>query len=256
MTLAVTAPRRRDVLRIVGGIILAGVAVAIAGYGLCINAWYGAMLGKTAEASTMLAGLSVTADVLALVLPTTATVLWRDARHALAFAAWGLWGVTVTITLMATIGFASLNVADTTAARGKVADENAGLAELSQPAPQRARHHRRAEARGEPRGRLAGRPGPRRGGVAADPRLRGDHALDVRPGLRRGAEPSTSSRRRPAPRPPRRRAPRRRGEARAPASDHCRRSAGGRPPQGSSSGQPSASSTSLRSTCTWPASSA
>ena len=31
--------------------------------------WYGATLGKTAEASTMLAGLSVTADILALALP-------------------------------------------------------------------------------------------------------------------------------------------------------------------------------------------
>jgi len=130
-TPSVTIPTRRSIPRIAGSILLGGVAVAIASFGLCINAWYGTTLGKTSEASIMLAGLSVTADILALVLPATATILWREARHAMAFAAWSLWVVTVTITLMASIGFASVNVADTVAARGKVADENAGLAALA-----------------------------------------------------------------------------------------------------------------------------
>jgi hypothetical protein len=128
---SVTVPIARNIPRIAGSILLGGVAVAIAGCGLCINAWYGATLGRTSEASTMLAGLSITADILALVLPSTATILWREARHTMAFAAWSLWVVTVTITLMASVGFASVNVADTVAARGKVADENAGLAALA-----------------------------------------------------------------------------------------------------------------------------
>ena len=41
--------------------------------------------------------------------------------------AWLLWSITIVITLMATIGFAALNVADTTAARGKIAADAAVL---------------------------------------------------------------------------------------------------------------------------------
>jgi len=55
---------------------LAGVAVAIAWHGVRINQWYGASLGKTEEASTLLAGLSVCADGLALVLPSAAVAVW------------------------------------------------------------------------------------------------------------------------------------------------------------------------------------
>jgi hypothetical protein len=44
--------------------------VAVAG--IRINAWYGGTLGRTPEASTLLSGLSVSADVLALILPTSA----------------------------------------------------------------------------------------------------------------------------------------------------------------------------------------
>jgi hypothetical protein len=42
-------------------------AVAIAWHGVRINQWYGASLGKTEETSTLLAGLSVCADGLALI---------------------------------------------------------------------------------------------------------------------------------------------------------------------------------------------
>jgi hypothetical protein len=54
--------------------IRASTAGAIAWYGFNINAWYGATLGQNTEASALLAGLSVTADVLALVLPAIANV--------------------------------------------------------------------------------------------------------------------------------------------------------------------------------------
>jgi hypothetical protein len=42
-------------MRIAGAIVLGIVALAIAFYGLQINRWYGASLGKTAEASALLA---------------------------------------------------------------------------------------------------------------------------------------------------------------------------------------------------------
>lgn len=129
--LAVRPPVRRvGVTRLIGALVLAGIACAIAWYGLNINAWYGATLGKTAEASLWLAGLSVAADALALVLPAAARTLWQDGKRSEAAMAWGLWGTTIVTALMATIGFAAVNIADTTAARGSIASERAGLVSL------------------------------------------------------------------------------------------------------------------------------
>jgi hypothetical protein len=101
--------------------ILVVIALAIAWFGIRINAWYGAMLGRTAEASLLLAGLSVAADSLALVLPATGRMLWLDRRLGAAAMAWGLWSLTTVIALLASVGFASLNIADVTAARAKTA---------------------------------------------------------------------------------------------------------------------------------------
>jgi hypothetical protein len=101
--------------------VLVVIALAIAWFGIRINAWYGAMLGRTAEASLLLAGLSVAADSLALVLPATGRMLWLDRRLGAAALAWGLWSLTTVIALLASVGFASLNIADVTAARAKTA---------------------------------------------------------------------------------------------------------------------------------------
>jgi hypothetical protein len=113
-------------LRIAGGLILAGVALAMAWYGMRIDQWYGASLGKTEEASTLLACLSVCADT-PLVLPSSALALWADGRRTVAGAAWAVWGVVLVVTLLASVGFASINIADTTAAGARVADQGAGL---------------------------------------------------------------------------------------------------------------------------------
>jgi hypothetical protein len=99
----------------------------VAWFGIRINAWYGSTLGRTPEASTFLSGLSVSADVLALILPTTARTLWTDRRRMAAVVAWALWTITIAVALMATVGFAALNIADTTAARAKTVTERAGL---------------------------------------------------------------------------------------------------------------------------------
>src|SRR5262249_2144566 len=80
----VTAPceplpaARRHPLRMAAALILAGLAVAIAWVGIRINQWYGASLGKTQDASALLAGLSISADALQLVLPSAALALWTD----------------------------------------------------------------------------------------------------------------------------------------------------------------------------------
>jgi MarR family protein len=113
--------------RAAGGAALAALAVAVAWFGIRINAWYGGTLGRTPEASALLSGLSVSADVLALILPTTARTLWTDRRRMAAAVAWALWTITIAVALMATVGFAALNIADTTAARAKTVTERATL---------------------------------------------------------------------------------------------------------------------------------
>jgi hypothetical protein len=124
---AIPAARRRNAFRFIGGTVLAAIAVGIAWFGLQINAWYGASLGKTTEAGMLLAGLSVAADILALILPAAACALWFERHRAAALTAWAVWTMTIAITLMASIGFASLNIADTIAARAKIAAESGGL---------------------------------------------------------------------------------------------------------------------------------
>ena len=91
------------VTRAAGGAALAALAVAVAWFGIRINAWYGGTLGRNSEASTLLSGLSVLADVLALILPTAARTLWTDRRRMAAAVAWTLWTITVAVALMATV---------------------------------------------------------------------------------------------------------------------------------------------------------
>jgi hypothetical protein len=91
--------------------------MAVAWFGIRINAWYGGTLGRIPDASTLLSGLSVSADVLALILPTTARTPWTDRRRMAAAVAWALWSITIAVALMTTVGFAALNIADTTAER-------------------------------------------------------------------------------------------------------------------------------------------
>ena len=79
------------------------------------------------EASSLIAGLSVSADVLALFLPAAGRTLWVEGHRAGSGVAWALWTITIVITLMATVGFAALNIADTTAVRGKIAAESMAL---------------------------------------------------------------------------------------------------------------------------------
>ena len=117
------ASRSRALLQATASLGLAGLASAIAWFGIQINAWYGGTLGATAEASSLISGLSVSADILALILPAAARTLWFNCHRVGSAVAWALWTVTIVITFMATVGFAALNIADTTAARGKIVAE-------------------------------------------------------------------------------------------------------------------------------------
>jgi hypothetical protein len=106
---------------------LGAVAAAIAWYGIRLNAWYGGTLGKTSEARELFAGGSVCVDLLAILLPDRIVGFWVDRRFGLALIALMVWFVTVAIAVLASAGFAGVNIADTSAARAKIAAESAGL---------------------------------------------------------------------------------------------------------------------------------
>ena len=103
------------------------LAGAIAFFGLRINAWYGSSLAADPTAAYLLAGLSVCADLIALLMPTVARTMALAGQRTEARAAWALAVVALGVSLLAAIGFAAVNIADSTAGRDKVATQAAGL---------------------------------------------------------------------------------------------------------------------------------
>jgi hypothetical protein len=115
-------------VRAAGSVFLAALAAAIAWFGLRINAWYGDTLGKTAEASAMRSGLSISADVLALYQPRLACS--RAIGNSQRLVSPGAPdAMTILIALLVAVGLAALNIADTTTARSKVTSESTLLTE-------------------------------------------------------------------------------------------------------------------------------
>ena len=115
------------IVRALGSLALASLAVSIAWFGVQINAWYWSTLGRTPDASRWFAGLSISIELLAFILPTIGGALWLYGRRAASLVAWAIYPPTVAVTVLATIGFASVNIADTTAARTKTTTQRALL---------------------------------------------------------------------------------------------------------------------------------
>jgi hypothetical protein len=110
-------------------VIIATLALSIGWFAVRINADFGASLGRTEEASSIFAGLSVVVDVIGLLMPAAAASLWLDGNRYAAIAAWSVWGGALATSLLAASGFASVNISDTMSARGKIAGERAALTE-------------------------------------------------------------------------------------------------------------------------------
>src|SRR5262249_19638582 len=87
--------------------------------GIAINGWFAGSLGKTSEAAMLFIAIGVAADGLALVLPTTALRLAQARHYGGAVVAWLLWVLTMAFALLASAGFAGLNIADVTAVRAR-----------------------------------------------------------------------------------------------------------------------------------------
>lgn len=94
------------------------VALALAGTGIVINAWYARSLGSTEFAGWLFLAIGMATDIAALILPTVATLAWKRSPVR-SLAAWALWAMTFAFALSASLGFASLNITDVTMVRSE-----------------------------------------------------------------------------------------------------------------------------------------
>jgi hypothetical protein len=100
--------------------LLAVAAVALFGTGIAINGWFAKSLGATDIAGWLFLVVGCVADCACFLLPERAARLWRQRERGAALCAWGLWIVVFAFALLASAGFASLNIADVSAARANV----------------------------------------------------------------------------------------------------------------------------------------
>ena len=98
-------------------ILLQLAALALAAVGMAMNGWYAHSLGSSSTAGWMFLAIGVTADLVALVMPTCAARLWQARHRASALAGWIVWVMTFVFAVTAGIGFASTNISDVTLAR-------------------------------------------------------------------------------------------------------------------------------------------
>jgi hypothetical protein len=121
------------------GAILIVISLAITMLAIGIDAQVGWHFGTTPLAAGTFAGLSIVPDVLAIVLLSTALALWWNRCHLLATAAWATWTLAVTMAILALVGFASLHIGDTAAARAAIVTTAVATAEQRSAAIEAAR---------------------------------------------------------------------------------------------------------------------
>jgi hypothetical protein len=92
-------------------------AFALAGVGIAMNGWYARSLGSTDAAGWLFLAVGMAADLVALVMPSCAARLWQMRHRATSLAGWGVWAMTFVFAVMAGVGFAGTNIADSTLAR-------------------------------------------------------------------------------------------------------------------------------------------
>jgi hypothetical protein len=107
------APSRRQA----APMLLTVAALALAIVGMVMNGWFARSLGSTEAAGWLFLIVGVAADLVALVIPSCAASLWQDRHRATALAGWAVWLMTFIFAVTASIGFASVNIADVTLSR-------------------------------------------------------------------------------------------------------------------------------------------
>ncbi|XUM23476.1 hypothetical protein ACRAVF_09175 [Bradyrhizobium oligotrophicum S58] len=98
-------------------VLLQLAALALAAVGMAMNGWFAHSLGSNSTAGYMFLAVGVTADLVALVMPTCAARLWQARHRGSALTGWTVWLMTFVFAVTAGIGFASTNISDVTLAR-------------------------------------------------------------------------------------------------------------------------------------------
>jgi hypothetical protein len=106
-------PSRRHI----GPMLLSAAALALASVGIAMNGWFARSLGSSDIAGWLFLAIGVAADLVALVMPSTAAGLWQAGQRATALVGWSVWVMTFVFAVTAGIGFASVNITDVTLAR-------------------------------------------------------------------------------------------------------------------------------------------
>lgn len=96
---------------------LTAAALALAGVGLVMNGWFARTLGSTDLAGWTFFASGMANDVVALTVPAAAARLWLARQRLTAAVAWLVWSASFIFALISSLGFASLNIADTALAR-------------------------------------------------------------------------------------------------------------------------------------------
>ena len=113
----VAPPARETARHGASSYLLQAAALALAAVGMAMNGWFAQSLGSSSIAGWMFLAIGVTADLVALVMPTCAARLWQARHRASALAGWMVWVMTFVFAVTAGIGFASTNISDVTLAR-------------------------------------------------------------------------------------------------------------------------------------------
>jgi hypothetical protein len=100
--------------------VLVMTAFSIGLLAIGINAQTGWGFGTTPMARVTFAGVSVAADMLAIILPAAAVALWHCGRPVLATLAWSTWTAVAMLAVLATLGFVERHVGDSAAGRETV----------------------------------------------------------------------------------------------------------------------------------------
>jgi hypothetical protein len=98
-------------------VLLTIAALALSAVGIAINGWFARSLGSTPAAEWMFLAVGVTADLVALVMPSIAAGLWQARQRATAMVGWAVWLLAFVFAVTASVGFASMNIIDVGLAR-------------------------------------------------------------------------------------------------------------------------------------------
>jgi hypothetical protein len=93
-------------------VLLSIAALSLAIVGITINGWFARSLGSSDAAGWLFLAVGVAADLVALVMPSCAALLWRTGQRATALVGWTIWLMTFVFAVTAGIGFASTNISD------------------------------------------------------------------------------------------------------------------------------------------------